>query len=934
MTEAAKREVPMEDDADSKIATDDPLFELSQIMGLDGDAPAEPGADIDPQIDLEDALLAEMSIEPEVDAPSMVTDDPAPTAESLEDELTTMLGGAVSVAAEVPAPDVETEAVQDVSSESGPAAELVGFENVDDELEAAQLSEAVADTEIALDELPEELEAVAAPEFTSVEDDSAFNEIEMQPATEVLAEEAADTAEFETPFDNELDVENDLAASETEIVDPLEEVVEDSTLSLAEAEMELEKDFAAFFDEELPDADLGPDMEAGSDSESELQVEPELQPEADVTAYEQTVDPMEELAGLAVGSVEPDQSDMSTYAEAEADDVIQSDVAEPEVTTAEDVQLESDAYAEPEPEPELESEMASASDVEAVSADIAQLNAGLEKIFGEQVSNGDAVEFESSEPATPEPELPAAPVLETTDMSSYEAANAIEVDVPELPDLENEFVAAFENDTLSADADAHEDDNDEPSNDVAAAIGATVAAAGATVLSRSAGETAMAADEEAFDETRFEAELARDMEFVGHDLGNSDDHDTSFEQALDDQAFAAQAAENKPAKRGLVIAAVLGCVAIAGAAGIFAYSNSGVGGTDGPILVETSPDPVKIEPENPGGKLVPNQDRAVFAENVVVPEQEALVPGVEEPVDIAAVPKASLPSSLNGGDAAQKGEDRLIPEATEATGGTDEIGALLAPRKVRTLVVRPDGTLVERTVVPTPEPVVSTPEPTPATPEVVAAIPEPAAPVAVETPTAPIVPEAAPETATTPVVTPEANSDDTTQAAAIASAPAAPEVVPTTEVPTTEVVTPEVATTTETPVTNSARAISNPPTIANRPNDQPLNIVNPTKELANTQVAAAPAPAPAPTAAASPTATPFSVQIASLPSQAAAQNTAGNLSRQFSSVIGNRALSIREAQIEGRGTFYRVRVGASSRDEANQLCGQIKAAGGDCFVTR
>ena len=134
----------------------------------------------------------------------------------------------------------------------------------------------------------------------------------------------------------------------------------------------------------------------------------------------------------------------------------------------------------------------------------------------------------------------------------------------------------------------------------------------------------------------------------------------------------------------------------------------------------------------------------------------------------------------------------------------------------------------------------------------------------------------------------------------------------------------------ETPTASVARGISNPPTIADRPNDQPLNIVNPTAEAANTQVASAPAPV----ATASPAASPFSVQLASLPSQAAAQDSANNLARQYSSVIGGRGLAIREAQIEGRGTFYRVRVGASSRTEANQLCGQIKAAGGDCFVTR
>ena len=896
MTETAKREVSMEDEAEGKIATDDPLFELSQIMGLDDDTPAEPSPNIDSQIDLEDALLAEMTFEPEVDAPSMVTDDPAPTAESLEDELTTMLGGAVSVAAEVPAPDVESEPSVNALSDAQEAIAPENFGNSDEELEAAQLSEAVADSEIELDE------------FAS----------EIFPEAEVVAQE------FETPFDGEF-VSDGTEPESSSAVLP-EDTAPEATLSIAEAELELEKDFAAFFDEELPDSDLEPDLEAVAD----------VMADVDVPAADNAPDLLDEVSDLVTDTDFTTASDVDTNQETVVTDDVLAHIAEPEIISDVEIEYAATEEVEADLEPETAPEMASVEDVKAVSSDIEQLNAGIEKIFGEQFASLPDEPL-SEEVETAEPELPAAPILETTDMSSYESANAIEVDVPELPDLENEFVAAFESDAQSFDDTGVEDDDADASGAVAA-MGATVAAAGATILSRSAGETAMAADDEAFDETRFEAELARDMEFVSHDLGNSEDDDLSFDQDQDDAALAAHAAANKPAKRGLVIAAALGCIAIAGAAGIFVYSNGGIGETDGPILVEASSDPVKIEPENPGGKLVPNQDRAVFAENPVVPEQEALVPGVEEPVDIAAVPEAALPSSLNGGDLAQKGEDRLIPAASETTAANDEIGALLAPRKVRTLVVKPDGTLVERAVIPTPEPVVSVPEPVAAVPEVVAAIPEAEAASAFETPVAPTVAEVEPETVTPePVIVPEPVNNGSATSELAATTPAAPDSTPTAQAPAAEVaaapaIEPEV------PAANAARSINNPPTIADRPNDQPLNIVNPVEQAANTQVASAPAPAPAPAPAApvanAAPATPFSVQLASLPSQAAAQDSANNLARQYSSLIGNRGLAIREAQIEGRGTFYQVRVGASSRDEANQLCGQIKAAGGDCFVTR
>ena len=51
-------------------------------------------------------------------------------------------------------------------------------------------------------------------------------------------------------------------------------------------------------------------------------------------------------------------------------------------------------------------------------------------------------------------------------------------------------------------------------------------------------------------------------------------------------------------------------------------------------------------------------------------------------------------------------------------------------------------------------------------------------------------------------------------------------------------------------------------------------------------------------------------------------------------VLSGRTANIVKAEIAGKGTFYRVRVPAQSRNDAINLCTSYKAAGGNCFVSR
>jgi len=429
-------------------------------------------------------------------------------------------------------------------------------------------------------------------------------------------------------------------------------------------------------------------------------------------------------------------------------------------------------------------------------------------------------------------------------------------------------------------------------------------------------------DDTAFDAAGFEAELARDIEFVGHDL-DTVRHADGFDDA---QAGTASATgETQPGnsgRRAIIIGAVVAGLAILGIGGVLALSGGDSAVDDGPVLVEADAEPVKIEPDDPGGTTVPNQDRAVFASGSdAEPEQENLVSTAEEPVDIASAPADGLPSAVAAGGA--KSEDRLTEGGTEST--TQDAIAPITPRRVRTLVVRPDGTLEERA--PAPEPAANAE--TPALAAATDTAPAADEPAATET-TAPIVGE--PETvaglpvdggndgsavAETPAPTADTATDGTTDSRTGTTNDAAD---------SAPVVVRRVQTTTATPTE-----------IASRPADQPVNVVN-RQNAAASAPAATPEPQPASTTP-TPTVTNGStggltVQLAALPSEEAARATATRLSQQYGSLIAGRGMTIQRAVIEGRGTFYRIRVAADGSGDANSLCNRIKASGGNCFVAR
>lgn len=83
-------------------------------------------------------------------------------------------------------------------------------------------------------------------------------------------------------------------------------------------------------------------------------------------------------------------------------------------------------------------------------------------------------------------------------------------------------------------------------------------------------------------------------------------------------------------------------------------------------------------------------------------------------------------------------------------------------------------------------------------------------------------------------------------------------------------------------------------------------------------------------------ASPWGVQLAAGFSRERVLSVYARLMNRFSTVLAERDPSILTSLLRSRGTrtFYQVRLGAETRGAANDLCGQIRRAGGACMVLR
>ena len=335
--------------------------------------------------------------------------------------------------------------------------------------------------------------------------------------------------------------------------------------------------------------------------------------------------------------------------------------------------------------------------------------------------------------------------------------------------------------------------------------------------------------------------------------------------------------------------------------------------------------------------------------------EEKLIDRIEEPQQIARVvlpgsvsenttqlakpvgEQAEEPSGLVT-DAIAKTIDRVMqqPQQPAATPKFDPIG----PRKVRTVMVKPDGSIVssddtaalaQRSLALQPAPsavetmnvasVNSTqsPEPTPVkTMEITSA------PVSGETVAGsggamngarrPLQPEQMAN------AEPMAPVMDATNAGEAAQAMAAP----TGTIPRAKPA--------NVPNAVVARA---PSARVTRSTREPVNLLAAPAATDLPRVTASTAPTATGTIPAATGQSGYVVQVSSQRSADQAQAAFASMQRRYKSVLGGFEPNIQRADLGDKGTYYRVRVGPmASRESALRLCERLKSAGGSCFVTR
>jgi len=322
----------------------------------------------------------------------------------------------------------------------------------------------------------------------------------------------------------------------------------------------------------------------------------------------------------------------------------------------------------------------------------------------------------------------------------------------------------------------------------------------------------------------------------------------------------------------MVGSALLGAVALGGALA-FAYKQSGgaMGGGGEPPLVQADNRPVKEPPQQPGGKDFPHKNKLIYErlQNGDQPEAEQIVPRQEEfamPTMPGANPTAGLPAGV-------------APMPPPAVATVDDPAG--GPRHVKTLIVRPDGSVM---------------------PPVAEAAPA-AAPQQVAT-AEPALPPAAPQqVASAELVQPPAALP---QAAPVPVAPPAPAPVAAAPAPQ--------------PVAPAPAAIAADP--------QPVAAIPAAKPKPKPVVAAADA---APQAAAP---SKYLVQIGSKQNQTEALATFADMQQKYPSLLANYRPMVQKADLGAKGVWYRLRIGPiNDKATASKLCTQLKSQGmPDCLV--
>jgi hypothetical protein len=322
-----------------------------------------------------------------------------------------------------------------------------------------------------------------------------------------------------------------------------------------------------------------------------------------------------------------------------------------------------------------------------------------------------------------------------------------------------------------------------------------------------------------------------------------------------------------------------------------------------PPFIAAAEGPSKVQPPSEATVQPSGDSTALLTKDSATAAPVKVVSTEEQPVDLRAQTPSPTPVAVASLPAAAEAVSPVAPAADTPVVAPAEASATVAPlfpeaTPVRTVSVRPDGTLIS---------VDSTPAPSPPAP--------------------------APQAATRDI----GSSPSQTGAAA-----------------TGEAATPKLDLPTKLSPKSSARVVAKTDTTApaaatdTTPN-APLQLGPPARPSkaakappakAATMVAdadAAVVPAPAQPAATEPVGAEaggdWAVQLAAPRSEADAKSAISRLKSKYSAELGDAELAVRQADVKGE-TIYRVRAGGLSKVDAAALCAKLKTAGGDCFIAK
>ena len=364
-----------------------------------------------------------------------------------------------------------------------------------------------------------------------------------------------------------------------------------------------------------------------------------------------------------------------------------------------------------------------------------------------------------------------------------------------------------------------------------------------------------------------------------------------FETAATEQFYDEPPAPKRVGMAAAVIVLV-GCVAV-GAASAFAYrAYLKLPETSAPPpVIHASSEPTKVVPPP-----APKTDTSKLSYDRVGDrsQNEKVVPQEEKPIDpkklVTAAPPppaASPPTQAVPVAPPAATAPTPAPQAAAPAPPANPSSVLTEPKRVRTVAVRPDQS--------------DTAPPT----QLLPSMPPPAA-VAARSPATSVFP--APPTPS-----------------AAAAPPSAPSAAPK------AAARPQTRTATPAPANNAPSATAplslNPSASTASTNTRSVRAAAPPTQVAT----AAPPPAAPKATKARPSG--YMVQVASQRSEADAQASFRSVRTKYSNVIGTGEPVIRRADLGAKGIYYRAMVGPyATRDEAVQVCANLKAAGGSCVV--